>query len=240
MKKVLIVSRRYIRKDKLINWVSEVYLELLAKEDLMPLIVPIAKNTLDILQEYLNDYNALLMIEGGDIDPDYYNESYDIEQLEEYDPLKDQIEITCCLHAMKTEKPILGLCRGMQMINVLYGGNLHHDVHKINKNSLLHIDYNHYDSHRHKIKLIENTPLWEWYGKMQELSVNSYHHQGIKKLAPTLSPMAIAEDGLIEAIYDPNRTFVVGIQFHPERMLDAYKGNMRVFEKFAKAVKDTN
>jgi len=67
--------------------------------------------------------------------------------------------------------------------------------------------------------------------------VNSYHHQGIRKLAPRFKPMAYADDGLIEAYYDPKADFLVGLQFHPERMLDEYAGNWRVWKEFGAAVR---
>jgi gamma-glutamyl-gamma-aminobutyrate hydrolase PuuD len=66
--------------------------------------------------------------------------------------------------------------------------------------------------------------------------VNSYHHQGVRSLAKRFKPMAHADDGLVEAYYDPDADFVVGLQFHPERMLKEYEGNLRVWEAFAAAI----
>ena len=76
----------------------------------------------------------------------------------------------------------------------------------------------------------------EWYAE-PFLRVNSYHHQGIRRLARRFKPMAFADDGLIEAYYDPKARFVVGLQFHPERMLPEYAGNERVWRAFTEAVK---
>ncbi len=230
-KKVLIVTRRELRKNKLINWVSEIYLQILAQGGVMPILVPISQGTIANLPDYLEDYDGLLMSEGGDISPAYYNESYSVSKLDEYDPIKDEIEIACCHHAMEHDKPILGFCRGMHMINVAFGGSLHLDVHEVNKRSVVHIDYDHYDTHRHPISIFENTPLMAWY-KQKDLLVNTYHHQGIKKLAPELVAMAQAPDGLIEGIYHPKHKFVVGLQFHPERMYQEHPGNKLVFKSF--------
>jgi len=77
--------------------------------------------------------------------------------------------------------------------------------------------------------------LAKWYAR-RTLRVNSYHHQGIRRLAPRFTAMAHAEDGLIEAYFDPKSEFTVGLQFHPERMLKDYAGNLRVWEAFATAV----
>lgn len=236
MKKILIVSRRLTRKNKLINWVSEIYLKLIAENGIMPIIVPIADETPKILASYLKDYNGLLMVEGGDVGPQYYNENYNTQDLDEYDPLKDEIEIECCNHALSKGKPILGLCRGMHIINAMLGGTIHKDVHEVNQNKVLHVNYDNYDNHRHKIKILENTLLQSWY-KEEFINVNTYHHQGIKKLAPMLNPMAVADDGLIEGVHHPDHPFLVGLQFHPERMYDEYMGNKKVFAEFFKAVR---
>lgn len=92
-----------------------------------------------------------------------------------------------------------------------------------------HINYDDYDGHRHIIKVVENTPLHNWFEgsinkENMEILVNSYHHQGVKSLGKRFVPMAFAPDGLIEGFYDPEAynpqegKFLVGLQFHPERM----------------------
>ena len=234
-KKVLIVTRRELRKNKLINWVSEIYLQILGQGGVIPIMVPIAFGTLANLHEYLEEYDGLMMVEGGDVSPSYYNENYSLNKLDEYDPIKDEIEIACFRHALEHKKPILGLCRGMHIINTMFGGTLHLDVHEVNKKSIIHMDYDNYDTHRHPIQIIKNTPLWDWYG-IENILVNTYHHQGIKELGPGLQIMAQAPDKLIEAIYHPNYPFVVGLQFHPERMYQEYQGNKLVFKNFIDAL----
>jgi gamma-glutamyl-gamma-aminobutyrate hydrolase PuuD len=178
----------------------------------------------------------MLMMEGGDINPAYYGEKYDTDSLDEYDPLKDEIEIACLRHAIESNKPIIGFCRGMQLINVLHGGKIHKDVHEASNHKVLHLNYDNYDNHRHSINLVENSPLYNWY-KEAEINVNTYHHQGIKVLGERLLPMAYSDDGLIEGIYNPTKKFLVGLQFHPERMYAEHAGNKRVFDAFIDAVK---
>jgi gamma-glutamyl-gamma-aminobutyrate hydrolase PuuD len=136
---------------------------------------------------------------------------------------------------MRRHVPILGICRGNQLLNIACGGTLFGDVRKEKGSKLLHIDQEHYDTYRHKISVVTGTPLDRWYGK-RTLNVNSYHHQGVRKLARRFTAMAHAEDGLIEAYYDPRERFLVGLQFHPERMLKEYAGNFRVWQAFAAAV----
>lgn len=236
MKKVLIVSRRLIRKGKPINWVSEIYLELLVKAGIMPIILPIAQSTKAVLPEYLQLADAMLMMEGGDVNPKYYGENYDEAELDELDLLKDELELTSAQYFIDNNKPLLGFCRGMQIINILHGGKIHKDVQEFNQNKVIHMDYNNYDGHRHSIQILAQTPLNDWY-QASSIMVNTYHHQGIKQLGEGLLPMAHADDGLIEGVYNPSKKFLVGLQFHPERMLPEYPGNQKVFDAFVEAIK---
>ena len=230
-KKVLIVSRREIRKNKLINWVSEIYLQILGESGIIPIIIPIAQSTIPNLSNYLDSYDGLLMVEGGDVNPQLYGKNYDSSKLQELDKIKDTIEFSCCSHAIEHNKPILGICRGLHILNVLHGGTLYCDIHEVNNKSVIHCNYSNYDAHRHTVSIIKNTPLHSWYNQNQ-IQATTYHHQGIQKLGNDLVPMATSDDNLIEAVYHPKKAFVVGLQFHPERMLPEYEGNARVFESF--------
>lgn len=170
------------------------------------------------------------------------------------DKEKDSIEHKLVKLCLRKGIPYLGICRGSQMLNVICGGTLYQDIGKeLSKTcpenlKVSHMNYTNYDGHRHAIKLVEDTPLHKWFkgslGQNQsgQLLVNSYHHQGVKKLANRFVSMAFAPDGLIEGFYDPNAfnpqegKFLVGLQFHPERMrrLDSndfdYPGCSLVYE----------
>ena len=234
-KKVLIVSRREFRKNKPINWVSEIYLHILGEANIIPVIIPISEKSVNQIEHYLQDYDGLLMVEGGDIQPSLYGKTYAPENLQEVDAIKDHIEFTCCKHALAHNKPILGICRGLHILNVICNGTLHEDIHQFNNNTVLHVNYEDYDTHRHVIRIEKNTPLHTWYN-CSEIYVTTYHHQGIQKLGDNLIPMAFSEDNLIEAAYHPNYTFVVGLQFHPERMLNEHIGNYSIFKSFIKTL----
>jgi putative glutamine amidotransferase len=176
-------------------------------------------------------------VEGEDIEPKHFNstpENY--SHLEKTHPLKDKIEIELIRHALRRKLPILGICRGSQLLNVVCGGTLYGDVQKEKKSRLKHIDFAHYDTYRHPISIVAGSPLGKWYLR-KTLRVNSYHHQGIRDLAPRFKPMASSKDGLIEAYHDPKEEFVVGLQFHPERMLEERAGNWRIWKAFGSAVR---
>jgi gamma-glutamyl-gamma-aminobutyrate hydrolase PuuD len=233
---VLVVTRRTIRRNKCIDYVGELHLELLIHLRTLPLMVPVVKGTSSCLRQYMEQMNGLLLVEGEDIEPRRYKaEKANFEYVEKTHPLKDEIEIRVLRYALRHKLPILGICRGAQLLNVVCGGTLYGDVQKEKISELKHIDYQRYDTYRHPIRVAPGTPLEEWY-RRRALTVNSYHHQGIRRLASRFKPMAFAEDELIEGYYDPRADFLVGLQFHPERMLDEYDGNRRVWQAFGSAV----
>jgi len=233
---VLVVSRRTTRKGRLVDYVGELHLELLVRLGLLPVIVPVVKGTPGCLRQYMEQMDGLLLVEGEDIHPARYAaRKANIDYVETTHPLKDAIELRLLRQALHSEVPILGICRGSQLLNIACGGTLYGDVQAEKRSQRPHIDYDHYDTYRHPVAIVPRTPLARWY-RRKKIKVNSYHHQGVRDLAPQFKPMARADDGLIEAYYDPNAAFVVGLQFHPERMLNEYPGNLEVSKAFAEAI----
>ncbi len=233
---VLVVTRRMARRTRYVEYVGEAHLDLLLRLKILPRIIPSTEGILPLLPQYREGMSGLLLVEGEDIEPKRYAaEDANFQYLEKTHPLKDEIELRLLRYALARHLPILGICRGNQLLNVVCGGTLFGDVRKEKNSELLHIDPEHYDTYRHTVSVVPDTPLARWYGA-PTLHVNSYHHQGVRKLAKRFKPMAHAEDGLIEAYYDPRERFLVGLQFHPERMLKEYEGNWRVWQAFGKAV----
>ncbi|KAF5751897.1 hypothetical protein HS088_TW02G00916 [Tripterygium wilfordii] len=245
--RVLIVSRRTLRKNKFVDFVGEYHLDLIVSYGAVPVIVPRVRGLHMLLQSF-EPIHGVLLCEGEDIDPSHYEaeiSGLSEEELEEIrnlhasdtdiDKEKDTIELSLAKLCLERNIPYLGICRGSQVLNVACGGTLYQDVEKeISKKckelegGVVHMDYENYDGHRHVIKVVENTPLHKWFEESleekMEIMVNSYHHQGVKKLANRFVPMAFAPDGLIEGFYDPDAynpeegKFIMGLQFHPERM----------------------
>lgn len=233
---VLVTTRRTARGIRYIDYVGELHLRLLLRSKILPLIVPAVKGVLPLLSEYARQMDGLLLVEGEDIEPRRYPaQKENVRYLEKTDPLKDEMELRLLRQALRRKLPVLGICRGSQLLNVSCGGSLFGDVRKEKRSRLRHIHPSRYDTYRHAIEIVPGTPLARWYGR-KTLRVNSYHHQGIRRLARRFHPMAYAPDGLIEAYFDPSADFLVGLQFHPERMLPEHRGNIRVWEAFASAV----
>jgi putative glutamine amidotransferase len=233
---VLVTTRRTERGIRHIDYVGELHLGLLMRLKIVPLIVPVVSGVLAFLPEYIRQMDGLLLVEGEDIEPKRFEaQKENFRYLEKTHPLKDDVELRLLRHALRRKLPVLGICRGSQLVNVACGGSLFGDVRKEKRSRLRHIDPRRYDVYRHPIELIPGTPLARWYGRRTML-VNSYHHQGIRRLARRFRPMAYAPDGLVEAYFDPRADFLVGLQFHPERMLPEHRGNTRVWQAFAAAV----
>ncbi|CAN1227662.1 Putative glutamine amidotransferase GAT1_2.1 [Linum perenne] len=269
--RVLIVSRRCLRKNKFVDFVGEYHLDLIVSHGAVPVIVPRVSGV-HLLLDSFEPIHGVLLCEGEDIDPSLYQthdnddatSALSPEELEEVrrlhasdtavDREKDSIEIRLAKLCLSRNIPFLGICRGSQLLNVACGGTLYQDVDRELNSDCKHMDYGNYDGHRHPVKLVEGTPLHEWFrdtfeeGRMGIIKVNSYHHQGVKRLARRFVPMAFAPDGLVEGFYDPDAydpdegKFIMGLQFHPERMRDPvtdrfdYPGCPGAYREFVKAV----
>ncbi|CAL0308278.1 unnamed protein product [Lupinus luteus] len=250
---------------------SEYHLDLIVEYGAVPVIVPRVSGV-HMLLESFEPIHGVLLCEGEDIDPSWYEQDTSGLSEEELDEIrrlhvsdtsidkeKDSIELSLAKLCLERNIPYMGICRGSQILNVACGGTLYQDIGKeISKNCtedqrVMHINYDDYDGHRHEVKVVENTPLHHWFkdsleeGEM-DICVNSYHHQGVKRLAQRFVPMAFAPDGLIEGFYDPDAynpeegKFIMGLQFHPERMRKTdsedfdYPGCPFAYKEFVKAV----
>jgi len=128
---VLVVTRRTIRKHKYIDYVGEFHLALLIRIGVLPVMVPVVEGAPACLPEYMANMKGLLLVEGEDIEPTHYKaRPENFKHLEKTHPLKDEIEIRLIRHALRKKVPILGICRGSQLLNVVCGGTLYGDVQR--------------------------------------------------------------------------------------------------------------
>ncbi|GLI54828.1 anthranilate synthase component II [Propionigenium maris DSM 9537] len=210
------------------DYVNTHYTDSIEMAGAVPLILPITTRE-ETIKSYIDMVDVLILSGGHDMDPVYYNE----EVLPEGDmPFRDRDAFDMLLIRYAVEKgiPILGICRGMQVLNVYFGGSLYQDL-KYNKNVYLkHIQESSPGEHVHKVAIEEDSVLSEIFG--EELWVNSYHHQLVKEVGEGLKVTGRASDMAVELIeWRDSSRFIVGVQWHPEMMYSSGSREMgRIFK----------
>jgi putative glutamine amidotransferase len=185
----------------------------------------------------LADVDGLLLQGGADVAPSSYGED-PIKPEWAGDAVRDRFEIAAIEVALALGKPILGICRGIQVLNVAFGGSLYQDIAHQVEASLVHRDWHRYEGIEHGVSVEAGSWIEAVFGQ-RELLTNTIHHQAVKDLAPRLQVSARAPDGVIEAVEDiTDDRWIVGVQWHPE-WLDGSPGSgphrtpgNPVFERF--------
>lgn len=186
-----------------------------------------------VLNAYLQEADGLILSGGGDVDPGLYGEERTI-LCGEADALRDAMEMYLCRRALEMDVPVLGICRGLQVMNVALGGTLYQHV----PGASLHSRSDAPAQAVHTVRMAEGSLLQAILGE-KTIGVNSRHHQGIKIPAPGLKPQAFAEDGLVEAAAMPGKRFFLGVQWHPESMHASDENARKIFAAFLAAVKES-
>ncbi|MBE7012581.1 MAG: gamma-glutamyl-gamma-aminobutyrate hydrolase family protein [Ruminococcaceae bacterium] len=221
-------------KDRL--FMTRTIWESVEKAGGIPVIIPfdISKEEAEQLDGLFDGY---VFTGGPDVNPSFYGE----EKLDTCGTIvdcRDKVDTAVFDAAYKSKKPILGICRGYQLINVCLGGTLYQDVPTQLSDKVAHTEGPYPAMAMHNIDIVEGTLLHEIYGGKVG-KVNSYHHQGIKDLAPSLKVMCHSEiDGLIEAYCSTERDFLVGVQWHPERLFEGDVWSGVLFDKLIAAAKE--
>lgn len=177
--------------------------------------------------------DGLLLPGGADVEPALYGEKKS-EKCGKTNEVRDTAESMIFPAFLKTGKPIFGICRGSQMMNVLCGGTLHQDISDIQKYS--HTAYLKKGFSAHKVTVKKGTHLYEILGR-DEIGVNSLHHQAVKTVGETLVAAAVSSDGIVEAVEMPGHPFCLAVQWHPEFLSRKYSLQQKLFDEFISACK---
>ena len=193
----------------------------------------------DISKDAYTGIDGLLLTGGGDIHPEHFGEEWH-PTLKYVDEARDELEIPLCQKAVDTDLPVFGICRGVQVMSVAMGGSLYQDIHaEYRQDALIHTQVDNEDS-QHEIEVTDSL-LNELIGKRTD-EVNSSHHQAVKDMGEGFVVTAHStEDGVIEAIENPSKRFVLGVQYHPERMLQTAEfreHRRKLFEAFIAAASE--
>ena len=188
---------------KMLHYVEDAIAQWLQSRDALLFVLPLSQRAAD----YARALDGLVLQGGADISPLAYGEA-PLQPEWAGDPLRDRYEIELVRAFSAARKPVLGICRGAQLINVALGGSLHQDIPAHRSDD--------YDSHAHDVRLEPDSGLARLYGETGPRRVVSIHHQAIKRLAPSLVIEARAEDGVIEAVRGTGASYLCAVQWHPE------------------------
>ncbi len=233
-------TERKVFGPKVLSYVENDMVKFICQKGVMPILIPDVEPELQ--QQYLDEVDGFVFQGGNDVNPLTYATKHLDEEKWPGDKYRDEFEIKILNYAIHSKKPVLGICRGFQLINVAYGGTLHQDIPTMVGNSVKHRDAIEYDHVHHSVRVEEGSLLYEAYGE-RELEVNSVHHQAVKNLAPNFIVEATSpDDGIIEAIrfHDLKEHFVWGVQWHPEfnhTLGDQIAPANPIIDKFLKEVR---
>ena len=203
--------------------IEDAYGRAVAKAGGIPLLIPSIPDNSGFLREAVRRIDGLLLPGSRDMDPKFYKEEPH-PKLRPMSIERTETEFILLEESLRRGKPVLGICGGMQLLNVFYGGSLYQDI-----SSLLPDAHTHEKGAEHDILVKDNTRLRGILGTSR-LSVRSYHHQAVKTVGSGLIVSATSPDGLVEGIESGGTPYVLGIQWHPER--ESSELADRIFKSF--------
>ena len=191
-----------------------------------------------ISEDAYTDIDGLLLTGGPDIDPSYYGE--EVHETTDIEPDRDELELLLFKRSMEKTLPIFGICRGIQVMNVAMGSSLYQDIPSQFTDHLTHKIVENEDDSWHDIK-IQSGSLLSQITCDRVAKVNSRHHQAVKVIGKGFVVTAQSKDGIIEAMENRSKQFVLGVQYHPERMIetsDFREHRRKLFEAFIQAASE--
>ncbi|WP_234998060.1 membrane dipeptidase [Parabacteroides sp. Marseille-P3160] len=212
--------------------VSGSYIQAVEKAGGIPLVIPVIADG-EAIRRLLEQIDGLVMTGGSDVAPSFYNEGKWNETVE-IDSLRDVFDLMLIRMAGNRNIPILGICRGAQLVNVAFGGSLYQDLPtQVGDTSVHHRQTVPMQQASHSVSIVKGTMLGTILGR-DSLRVNSYHHQAVKEVAPLFRIAAKSTDGIVEAIEAyPNRA-ICGVQWHPESLVDKDTSMLQIYQQIVK------
>lgn len=209
------------------------YLTSISAAGGIPFLVPMFASKEDYRQ-IAETADGFFFAGGVDIRPSFYKEET-LPECGEIDDDRDHSEFSALEEIKKTEKPMFGVCRGIQVLNVFGGGTLWQDIPAQCNGNIFHSQKESVNERTHEVIINKDSMLYDIV-KKDRISVNSFHHQAVKDTPFTVS--ARAEDGIIEAIEDQSNRFFLGVQWHPEHTFDVDDESKKLFSAFVSAIKN--
>ncbi len=205
------------------------YTQAIRKAGGVPVLIPLGLDYAE-LEVLFEKIDGLLIPGGGDVDPRNYRGDPDHPTLRGVDEMRDETELALIRRAVARKKPMLAICRGLQIFNVAMGGSLWEDIESEMPGAMPHDYYLRHERNylAHEV-IIEPASFLAHTLQSETVAVNSLHHQGIRQLAPQLCAAGHSADGLVEAIEAPDHPYAIGVQWHPENLLQVAPPMLNLF-----------
>lgn len=213
------------------DYVNRDYLRSVTANGGVPLVLPVTTDAA-VIARYVGLIDGLLLCGGHDVAPATYGEE-PLPELGEIDPQRDAYEIALIKATHQVHKPILGICRGLQILNACYGGTIYQDVRYMptGQGTLKHMQGQLAAYGMHHVEVTADSTLARYLGATK-LAVNSFHHQTLHQIAPGFKVVAQAEDQVVEAIESTEGGLQLGVQWHPEMMQQVNSTQAKLFADF--------
>jgi gamma-glutamyl-gamma-aminobutyrate hydrolase PuuD len=212
-------------------YVPRTYIDAIFKTGGIPVVIPLMRDD-SVIVELLKSIDGIVFPGGGDFDPAYYHEK-PIPQMGTINAPRDTFEIRLLHLAAANNVPVLGICRGLQLINVAFGGSLYQDIPvQYYDKSVSHRQKKSNNEPSHSV-IVEDSTVFSKIVGDKILMVNSAHHQAVKRLADGFTISGKSADGIIEAMEKiDSANWILGVQFHPEQLINKDKTLLKIFQGF--------
>nr|MBN1229067.1 gamma-glutamyl-gamma-aminobutyrate hydrolase family protein [Anaerolineae bacterium] len=229
-------SRRSLVADVDFLAIMPTYTQSILQAGGAPVLIPLNLGR-DVLRQIYNRLDGILLSGGGDIAPERYGVSSPSPYVARIEPTRDEVEIHLANWAVADNKPLLAICRGIQVLNVALGGSLIQDIREEVPGALRHDapDLTWFTRRVHAVQVTASSKLASSLGLDPDalsLEVNSLHHQALKNVAAELTVVAWAQDGIVEGVELPGHCFALGVQWHPEALVDLCPHMLNLFTAF--------
>lgn len=205
------------------------YTEAILSAGGIPVILPLSLSEED-MTEVVTAFDGFLFTGGPDVSPFAFGEET-LKGCGTINQARDELELPLFRKVYAAKKPVLAICRGIQVMNIALGGDIYQDIASQFSTTLQHSQESPAHTPVHSVMVEENSLLSTITGK-EVLRINSFHHQAVRKLPTDFAICATAPDGIIEAIYGLSHPFALGVQWHPERMTAQDTASKKLFEAF--------
>ncbi len=223
-------------QEKQTLWINPLYFGGIETAGGLPSLLPLSDSPA-LWEEYCQSFDGFVFTGGQDVDPAVYGQER-LPQCGYQAPLRDAQELFMLRRLRVLNKPVLGICRGIQVLNAALGGTLYQDLPTQAPSPVVHRQDKPYDLPHHQVTIAPGTLLHGLVGQTH-LSVNSMHHQAVLTPAPGLTVSAWAQDGIIEALELPEARFFLGIQWHPEHMWQDYASARAIWRGLVSACEES-